>query len=367
MSRGRRGRRRGGSGGPRPQGDAAQPAQQRPPQPPQARPPQQARPQPPIDDGPIPELPPEPPLLPRDPDGEDVFLGEEEGPPPPGQLVNLVGARFREAGRMFEFDAGDLRLDRGDRVVVETDAGLALATIAIASGRRMMQGYGLRRVVRRPDANDLRQESRNQRREQDALRLCRERVRARNMEAQVARAEYVHGGGKVTFHVSSEQRLDFRDLMRELGQELHVRIDVRQVGARDAAKLVGAIGDCGRELCCSTFLPRFEPVSIRAAKDQNLPLNPAKLAGHCGRLKCCLVYEHSQYVEAKKGLPRHGAPVSTPKGDGRVADVDILRGRIRVALQEGGFETFQVGELRPMGGPPPEPEPEGSLPGVPEG
>ena len=111
-----------------------------------------------------------------------------------------------------------------------------------------------------------------------------------------------------------------------------MRVDVRQVGARDAAKLVGAVGDCGRELCCSTFLQRFEPVSIRAAKDQNLPLNPAKLAGHCGRLKCCLVYEHSLYLEARKGLPRTGASVSTPKGDGRVADVDILRGRIRVEI-----------------------------------
>ena len=375
MSRGRRGRKRGGGGGggPRPPDRPSGPTEAAPldPQPPlqQAQPRAQppAKPQAEIDDGPVPDLPPEPAPAPRDPDGEDVFLGEDEGPQPAGQLAYLVGVRLRDAGRVFEFDSGHLHLERGERVVVDTEGGLAIGTVALPSARRTTLNLGLRRALRRPDANDLRQAERSQGREQEALRVARERARARRLDLQVARADFALGGGKVTYYFSSEQRVDFRELVRDLSQELRLRVDMRQVGARDAAKLVGAVGDCGRELCCSTFLPRFEPISIRHAKEQNLPLNPAKLAGHCGRLKCCLVYEVANYTEARKGLPRMGASVSTPKGDGRVADLDILRRRIRVALLEGGFETFEADALRPTGAPPAEPEPEAGLPEVPEG
>jgi cell fate regulator YaaT (PSP1 superfamily) len=363
MSRGRRGRRRGGP----------RPFQDRPPgEPGEPRPQAQAqgRPPPTPDDGPLPDLPPEAPLPPRDADGEDVFLASEEGPPPKGYLAHVVGVRLRETGRVFEYDSGNLQLRRGERVVVDTDGGTAIGTVAVASARALTQNPSLRRVLRRADANDLRQEERSHAREHEALRLCRERARARGLDIQVARAESAQGGGKVTVYFSAEQRLDFRDLVRDLTQELHARVDMRQIGARDAAKIVGGVGDCGRELCCSTFLVRFEPISIRAAKEQNLPLNPAKLAGHCGRLKCCLVYEVAQYAEAKKTLPRVGASVSTPKGDGRVHELDILRRRVRVAFLEGGFETFVADELRPVGAPPPEPEPpqiEEPVPGVPEG
>ena len=378
MSRGRRGRRRGGGGGggggprppDRPSGPpgVAQSALDPEPAQEQAQARAQAEPrQPEFDDGPLPDLPLEPPPAPRDPDGEDVFLGEDEGPQPAGQLAHVVGVRLREAGRVFEFDSGHLHFERGERVVVDTEGGLAIGTVALPSVRRMTLHVGLRRALRRPDANDLRQAERNQQREQEALRVARERARARRMDMQVARADFAYGGGKVTLYFSSEQRVDFRELVRDLSQELRVRVDMRQVGARDAAKLVGAVGDCGRELCCSTFLVRFEPISIRHAKEQNLPLHPAKLAGHCGRLKCCLVYEVANYTEARKGLPRMGASVSTPKGDGRVVDLDILRKRIRVALSEGGYETFPADTLRPIGAPPAEPEPEPALPDAPEG
>jgi len=138
----------------------------------------------------------------------------------------------------------------------------------------------------------------------------------------------------------SEERVDFRDLVKELSTQLGARVELRQVGARDEAKMVGGIGSCGRELCCSTFLPSFAPVSIKMAKDQNLVLNPTKVAGQCGRLKCCLVFENDQYVELRKGLPKVGKRVRTPGGDGRVVELDVLRQRVRIQFEDGPSEVF---------------------------
>ena len=177
-------------------------------------------------------------------------------------------------------------------------------------------------------------------REREALLYARERARARNLPIKVVRAEYPLAGQKALFYFVSEERIDFRDLVRDLTQKLRLRIEMRQIGVRDEAKMVGGIGACGRELCCSTFLPSFAPVSIKMAKDQNLVLNPTKVAGQCGRLKCCLVYENDLYTEMKKGLPKLGKRVRTPGGDGRVVELDVLRQRIRVQFEEGGSEVF---------------------------
>jgi hypothetical protein len=144
----------------------------------------------------------------------------------------------------------------------------------------------------------------------------------------------------VLFYFASEERIDFRDLVKDLSSRLHARIEMRQIGVRDEAKMVGGIGSCGRELCCSTFLPAFQPVSIKMAKDQGLVLNPSKVSGQCGRLKCCLVYEQDLYKEMKKTLPKVGKRVSTPAGDGKVVELDVLRQRVRVWFDEGGSETF---------------------------
>ena len=164
----------------------------------------------------------------------------------------------------------------------------------------------------------------------------------------------VQVGQKATFFFASEDRIDFRDLVRDLSARLRVRVEMRQVGARDGAKAVGGIGSCGRELCCSTFLPAFQPISIRMAKDQGMVLNPSKLAGQCGRLKCCLIYEHSTYKELGKTLPKVGKKVITPDGMGRVLDLDILKQRVRVYLEEGGAKSYAAAEVRsanpPQGG-----------------
>jgi cell fate regulator YaaT (PSP1 superfamily) len=283
----------------------------------------------------------------RDPDGEDVFADLAETPPPSGQLWNTVGVKFRDAGRVHEFDSGELMLERGDRVVVETDRGLSIGLVTVPSGRRVTN-EPLRRVIRKADSNDLRQEQRNQRREADALKFAGERVRERKLQMKLFRVEYIHGGNKATFFFSSEGRVDFRDLVRDLTHRLHTRVELRQVGVRDESKIVGGIGTCGRELCCSTWLQRFEPVSIRMAKDQNMVLNPQKVSGVCGRLKCCLAYEEATYRELRKGLPKPGKRVMTPKGEGKVQEVDILGGHVKVWFEGGPPQTFLAAEVQPI-------------------
>jgi cell fate regulator YaaT (PSP1 superfamily) len=259
--------------------------------------------------------------------------------------------KFRPAGTIHEFDAGDGSYRRGERVVVESDRGPVVGTVAVAS-RRLPALGALRRILRRANPEDARTLERNRRREQDAYDFCKERLRARKLPMKLIRAEYALQGNKVLFYFASEERVDFRELVKELASRLHGRIEMRQVGARDEAKLVGGIGSCGRELCCSTFLPSFAPVSIKMAKDQGLVLNPSKVAGQCGRLKCCLVYEEPLYVEMRKTLPKVGKRVRTPAGEGKVVELDVLRQLVRVSFDEGTTETFPGASVEALAPPP---------------
>jgi cell fate regulator YaaT (PSP1 superfamily) len=291
-------------------------------------------------------------LGPSDPDGEEVFGGDDPAGPA-ATLVNLCGVKFREAGSIHEYDAGEASYRRGERVVVESERGQIMGVVAVAS-MRMPYGEPLRRVLRRAGPDDELALERNVQRESEALVFCRERVRARQLPMKVIRAEYPLHGSKLLLYFTSEERIDFRELVKDLAHKFHGRIELRQVGARDEARMIGGIGACGRELCCSTFLPTFAPVSIKMAKDQGLVLNPSKIAGQCGRLKCCLVYEQDLYKEMRKGLPKVGKLVRTPAGEGKVAELDVLRQRIRVVFQEGGAHTFpaeSVTLLAPPGQP----------------
>jgi len=276
---------------------------------------------------------------PRDDDGDDVFIDLAESDQPRGALANVAGIKFREAGTLYEYDAGDAHYARGERVVVETERGPVVATVAVTA-RRTVVVDPLRRIVKRAGADEERARERLEKREREAYEACRERIRARKLPMKLIRAELPLQGSKVVFYFASEERVDFRDLVKDLSHRLHGRIEMRQVGARDEAKLVGGIGDCGRELCCSTFLPAFAPVSIKMAKDQGLVLNPSRVTGQCGRLKCCLVYEHALYQEMRKSLPKVGKRVSTPAGEGRVVELDVLRQQVRVGFLEGGTQTF---------------------------
>jgi cell fate regulator YaaT (PSP1 superfamily) len=265
--------------------------------------------------------------------------------------VNTVGVKLHPTGRTYELDAGPLSLRRGQRVIIQGESGHELGVVAVGSAPRPSPGGRLPRVIRVADERDLERLEANARRAAEALAVGREMVRARKIAVKMFRAE-LHQNGRATFYFASENRIDFRDLVRDLSNELRLRVELRQVGVRDEAKMVGGIGSCGRELCCSTFLPRFAPVSIKMAKHQNLVLNPAKVSGQCGRLKCCLVYEEANYVEAAKLLPKLGKRVSTPEGEGRVADLDVLHGRVRVYFQDGPPQVFSADQVKQLGPPP---------------
>jgi cell fate regulator YaaT (PSP1 superfamily) len=221
----------------------------------------------------------------------------------------------------------------------ETERGPMQATVAVATRRTLTDGP-LRRIVRAENDADQKAAERALVKEREAYQFCKQRIRERRLQMKLVRVEYPLGSGKAVFYFASEERIDFRELVRDLAQRLHGRIEMRQIGARDEAKMVGGIGSCGRELCCSTWLPAFVPISIKAAKDQGLVLNPSKLAGQCGRLKCCLVYEHDTYRELSKTLPKVGKRVVTPAGEGKVVELDVLRQRVRVWFEEGGSQTF---------------------------
>jgi cell fate regulator YaaT (PSP1 superfamily) len=259
--------------------------------------------------------------------------------------INVAGVKLTPTGRTLACDAGGLTLRRGERVVIEDDRGPELATVAVPSAPRPAAAP-LPRVLRLADARDLARAEANERRAAEALALARERARERGLPIKLFRVEFHHGGARATFYFAADARVDFRDLVRELATKFHVRVEMRQVGARDEAKLVGGIGSCGRELCCSTFLPRFAPISIKMAKHQNLVLNPTKVSGQCGRLKCCLVYEDANYVEAAKTLPKQGKRVTTPDGAGRVGDVDVLAGRLRVYFEDRPPKVYAAAEVR---------------------
>jgi len=291
---------------------------------------------------------PEPELDPdRDDEHADLDPGAPEGR---GTVCNVAQVYLRDRCWLCPLEAGELSLAVGDRVVVETDQGLSIGVVA-KPPTRSRPDEPPRRILRRVDANDLRQQTRNVGREREAYIYCRERIKQRGLPMKLIRVEYLHGGNKAIFYFAAENRVDFRELVKDLAGRLHTRIVMRQVGVRDEAKMTGGIGSCGGELCCATWLPKFEPVSIRMAKDQNLVLNPQKVSGQCGRLKCCLGYEQGQYHECRKGMPKPGRRVRTPDGDGKVIDVDILRQQVRVYRDDGTEQLYTSDQLQPA--PPP--------------
>jgi cell fate regulator YaaT (PSP1 superfamily) len=279
------------------------------------------------------------------PDGGGPDAPAEPARQPTGAAttLNVVGVKMTPTGRTLACDAGKLTLRAGDRVVLDDD-GTPVATVAVASALRPATPP-LPRILRVADERDLARLESDRQRAAEALAYARERARARNLPIKMFRAE-LHTGARATFYFAAEQRIDFRELVRELASHVRARVEMRQVGVRDEAKMVGGIGSCGRELCCSTFLPKFAPVSIKMAKNQNLALNPTKVSGQCGRLKCCLVYEEANYVEAAKRLPRSGKRVTTPEGVGRVGDVDVLRERVRVYFEDQPPKVFAATDVR---------------------
>jgi cell fate regulator YaaT (PSP1 superfamily) len=292
------------------------------------------------------DLPLDPPADEPDPSTADLDRGADRF----ADLVNLVGVRLQSAGRIYWCDAHDLALERGERVIVDGEKGPRLATVAIGSSLQPTKDGKLRRVTRRANANDLRAETDAATAGADLLRAAKDRVRELRIPAKVFRVERfgAHRGGRVIVYFTSDDRVELREVVRDLGTQTGARVELRQIGVRDEAKLVGGIGTCGLELCCTTWLPEFVPVSIKMAKDQGMVLSPTKVSGQCGRLKCCLVYEQATYAELRKGLPKLGKRVITARGEGRVVEVDVLRGRVRVGYGPGDSEVLPGAEVKPM-------------------
>jgi cell fate regulator YaaT (PSP1 superfamily) len=250
----------------------------------------------------------------------------------------IVGVRFRPAGQIYDFDAGALQLQRDDRVLVETERGPTLATVAVPP-RRRPPTRPLHRVVKKADARDLAREDRNLQRERELQRTVLGVLAPRGSQYKLVKVESALDGSKVTAFVTAEERLDLRDVARELADTLHTRIEIKQIGARDEAKIAGGLGVCGRELCCSSWLREFQPVSVKMVKAQGLALNPSKLAGQCGRLKCCMRYEYQTYVELKRGLPAVGTQVESVKGNGQVVAHNLLKQTVMVRRGDDGAQV----------------------------
>jgi cell fate regulator YaaT (PSP1 superfamily) len=264
-------------------------------------------------------------------------------------VASVVGVRFVPAGRIQWADAGDTDYVPGERVMVDSDRGPRLGWIATVPSRKATRDRGLRRVIRRANDQDLRAEREGDADRQQALRVAKDKAAAVRLAIKVFRVE--KSGQKLNVYYTSEDeraRHDMRDFVREVGQATGLRVELRQLGVRDEAKVVGGIGSCGLTLCCTTWLPDFVPVSIKMAKDQGLVLSPTKVSGQCGRLKCCLVYEQAGYAELRKGLPKLGKRVISPRGEGRVVEVDVLRQRVRVSYGAGDTEVLPATEVKPM-------------------
>lgn len=261
------------------------------------------------------------------------------------RLYNVVQAKFRASFSKYDFDARELQLRPGDHVIVQTERGPLLAEVTGQIQRRLLRAGSIHQIARKATDADIHQADRNEERERQAYKFCIERIRARNLAMKLIRAQYMQDGSKIVFYFSADGRIDFRDLVRDLAHQYRTRIEMHQVGVRDGARMLGGVGPCGRELCCSSFLDSFDPVSIRMAKQQGLTLNPTKVSGMCGRLMCCLVYEQQIYRRMKKSLPRAGQKVRTAMGMGEILDVDIINRRVNVRGIDQNRHNLAVEEV----------------------
>jgi cell fate regulator YaaT (PSP1 superfamily) len=261
--------------------------------------------------------------------------------------VQVVNVSFRRAGKVYWFSPVDLELKKNDFVIAETQRGLEMGQV-LGRPKAVPEDQvvpPLRPVLRLATVEDHARRDANRSREESALELCRRRVEARGLPMKLLASEYTFDGGQIVFYFTSEGRVDFRELVKDLAAALRTRIQLHQVGARDAAKLLGGIGPCGRSLCCSTWLTEFAPISMKMAKEQSLFLNPTKFSGACGKLMCCLRYEYDFYRETKAKMPAIGAEVSTPHGKGRVVAQNIARESVHVEIPDAGEAEFKLSDI----------------------
>ena len=268
-------------------------------------------------------------------------------------MTNVIGVRFRTAGKVYFFAPGNRDIHAGDKVIVETARGVEFGSVVTGvkavEDEKILQP--LKPVIRVATQEDIRKEAKNREKEKEAFKICLEKIRKHGLEMKLIDAEYTFDNNKVLFYFTADGRIDFRELVKDLASVFRTRIELRQIGVRDETKIRGGIGICGRPLCCHTYLTEFAPVSIKMAKEQNLSLNPTKISGVCGRLMCCLTNEEETYEELNSRLPSTGDHVTTPeKLKGEVQSVNVLRQTVRVVVDldndEKEIRDYKVEELR---------------------
>lgn len=259
----------------------------------------------------------------------------------------VVGVVFKKAGKIYYFDPAKIELKVSDGVIVKTARGMEFGEVVSPPEQLPDEEIitPLKKILRKATKEDKEKATKNRAKEKEALKTCEEKITEHNLPMKLVDVEYVFDGSKMIFYFTAEARVDFRDLVKDLASVFRTRIELRQIGVRDEAKMIGGLGPCGRRLCCTLFLSDFEPVSIKMAKEQNLPLNPLKISGVCGRLMCCLRYENEVYKEFNKRAPRRGSEVETPEGQGRVVDYCVPREKIVVGMGEGRLVEFPLDEI----------------------
>lgn len=275
-------------------------------------------------------------------------------------MIRVVGVRFRNNGRIYYFDPGELEIVPGDGVIVETARGAEFGDVPgpIAEVEEEQVVQPLKPVLRVATAEDRAMREESAAREAAAFAVCQEKIAKHGLDMKLVDVEYTFNGGKVIFYFTADERVDFRELVKDLAAHFHTRIELRQIGVRDEARMIGGLGSCGRPVCCKTFLDDFRPVSIRMAKDQNLSLSPTKISGLCGRLMCCLQYEQAAYEEMKKLMPKVGKEIQTPDGNGVAVENNAVteKSRVKLTMPDGSFEMrwYHYSELAKVGDPPPQ-------------
>jgi len=253
-------------------------------------------------------------------------------------MAEIIGVRFKNIGKIYYFDPNGFKVNKGAQVIVETARGTECGEVMMAN--RIISDeecpQPLKKVLRMATEEDLAQVEKNRVKEAQAMKVCSEKIRKHKLDMKLVDVEYTFDNNKVLFYFTADGRVDFRELVKDLASVLKTRIELRQIGVRDEAKMLGGLGICGRPFCCATFLGEFQPVSIKMAKEQGLSLNPTKISGTCGRLMCCLKYEQPAYEHLLRTTPKQGTYVQTPDGKGTISEVSLLTGMLKVVLDKSG-------------------------------
>lgn len=267
-------------------------------------------------------------------------------------MIEVVGVRFRNAGKVYYFLPKNLDIKKGDNVIVETAIGVEYGNVVV--GKKQVTDDQVKQpvkpVMRIATEEDTKKFEENLEKEKEAFKTCKEKIAKHELEMKLINVDYTFDGKKIMFYFTADGRVDFRELVKDLASVFRTRIELRQVGVRDEAKMIGGLGMCGRELCCSTFLPEFAPVTIKMAKEQNLSLNPTKISGICGRLMCCLKNEQESYEYLNSNLPNVGERVKTFDGfEGEVTSINVIKQEVKIVVEEGDdreIKTYNVKELK---------------------